>query len=185
MAAMQARARRASYADLETWPDDGRRYELYDGEVFVVPSPLPVHQIAAARLHLLLHAYFHKRGGIVLFAPLDIVLTEYDVVQPDLLVFAPARAHLLNPKKVTREPPDLAVEILSPATARNDRGRKMQLLGRHGVKEYWLIDPEVPRVEIYGLVNRGFEIAGFADRGEAAHSRLFTDLSVRPAELVI
>ena len=72
----------------------------------------------------------------MLFAPLDIVLTEYDVVQPDLLVFAPERAHVLDPLKVTREPPDLCIEILSPGTARNDRGRKMQLLARHGVKEY-------------------------------------------------
>jgi Uma2 family endonuclease len=184
MAAMQAHARRVSYADLEAWPDDGRRYELYDGEVFVVPSPLPVHQIAAARLHLLLHEYFHERGGIVLFAPLDIVLTEYDVVQPDLLVFGPQRARLVNPKKVTREPPDLAVEILSPATARNDRGRKMQLLARHGVKEYWLFDPEVPRLEIYGLVDHRFELVAAADSGDAAQSRLFPGLQVRPAELV-
>jgi Uma2 family endonuclease len=184
MTAMQAHARRVSYADLETWPEDGRRYELYDGEAFVVPSPLPVHQIAAARLHLLLHEYVHERGGIVLFAPLDIVLTEYDVVQPDLLVFAPGRAHLVNPKKVMREPPDLAVEILSPATARNDRGRKMQLLARHGVKEYWLFDPEVPRLEVHGLVNHGFEMAAAADSSEVAHSRLFPGLHIGPAELV-
>jgi Uma2 family endonuclease len=185
MAAMQAHPRRVSYADLETWPDDGRRYELYDGEVFAVPSPLPVHQIAAARLYLLLHEYVHERGGIVLFAPLDIVLTEYDVVQPDLLVFASARAHLLNPKKVTREAPDLAVEILAPATARNDRGRKMQLLARHGVKEYCLLDAEVPRLEVYGLVEHGFEMVATTAGGDVADSRLFPGLSVRPAELVI
>src|SRR5262245_10984178 len=185
MAAMQAHARRVSYADLEAWPDDGRRYELYDGEVFVVPSPLPVHQIAAARLHLLLHEYFHQTGGIVLFAPLDIVLTEYDVVQPDLLVFAPRRAHLLKAKKVTREPPDLAVEILSPATTRNDRGRKMQLFARHAVKEYWLFDPEIPRLEVYGLVDHGFELAAAAESDDVAQSRLFPGLHVRLAELVI
>lgn len=185
MATMQGYARRVSYADLDTWPDDGRRYELYDGEVFVVPSPLPVHQIAAARLHLLLHEYFHQGGGIVLFAPLDIVLTEYDVVQPDLLVFAPERAHLVKAKEVTREPPDLAVEILSPATARNDRGRKMQLLARHAVKEYWLLDPEIPRLEVYGLVDHGFEIAAAAYGGDVAQSRLFRGLQVAPAELVI
>jgi Uma2 family endonuclease len=171
-----------SYADLETWPDDGRRYELYDGEVFVVPSPLPVHQTASARSHLLLHEYFHQSGGIVLFAPLDIVLTEYDVVQPDLIVFAAQRAHLGKAKEVTREPPDLAVEILSPATARNDRGRKMQLLVRHPVKEYWLFDPEVPRL---GLVDHAFEKAAAADSIGIAQSRLFPGLRVRPADLVI
>src|SRR5437588_4914799 len=142
MTAMRAETRRVGYADLEKWPEDGRRYELFDGEVFVVPAPLPIHQIAAARLYTLLYVYFRERGGIVLFAPLDIVLTEYDVVQPDLLVFAPGRAHLVHPLTVTREPPDLVVEILSPATVRSDRGRKMSLYAHHGVKEYWLFDPE-------------------------------------------
>jgi Uma2 family endonuclease len=184
MTAMQAETRRVSYADLEKWPDDGRRYELYDGEVFVVPSPLPLHQLAAARLYLLLHAYLHERGGVVLFAPLDIVLTDYDVVQPDLLVFVPERAHLLNPKQVTRQAPDLAVEILSPGTARNDRGRKMQLLARHGVKGYWLFDPEAVRMEVYCLVNTAFVIAGSADTTGVVHSDLFPDLHVTPAELV-
>jgi Uma2 family endonuclease len=92
---------------------------------------------------------------------------------------------MVKMKEVTREPPDLAVEILSPATARNDRGRKMQLLARHAVKEYWLFDPEVPRLEVYGLVDRGFEIAAAADNGDVAYSRLFRGLPIRPAELVV
>jgi Uma2 family endonuclease len=100
-------------------------------------------------------------------------------------VFSPARAHLVNPKRVTREAPDLAVEILSPATARNDRGRKMQLLARHGVKEYWLFDPDASSLEIYGLVDHGFEMVTAAGGGDVAYSRVFPDLRVRPAELVI
>lgn len=111
---------RVSYAELEQWPDDGRRYELYDGEVCVVPSPLPLHQIVAARLHLALENYTREHGGIVLFAPLDIVLTDYDVVQPDLLMFTAEHADRVDPRKVTRYPPDLAIEILSPSTSAND-----------------------------------------------------------------
>src|SRR5260221_14666447 len=106
-----------SFADLERWPDDGRRYELYDGEVHVVPSPLLLHQLVSARLYLALEQYTRAQGGVVLYAPLDIVLTEYDVVQPDLLLFTKGRQHLLHPEKVTRVPPDLAIEILSPSTA--------------------------------------------------------------------
>src|SRR5881397_3232607 len=151
MAGVKAVHPRVSYADLERWPEDGRRYELYDGEVYVVPSPLPLHQIVSARLHLALTEYANQHGGIVLYAPLDIVLTEYDVVQPDLLVFTRERQHLVDPRKVTRQAPDLAVEILSPGTAANDRGRKLRLLERHGVREYWLVDPEAARVEVYRL----------------------------------
>src|SRR5471030_3062666 len=114
MAPMKAAHPRVRFADLERWPDDGRRYELYDGEVHVVPSPLLLHQIVAGRLHVILSDYVDEHGGIVLFAPLDIVLTEHDVVQPDLLLFAKERQHLLHPERVTRVPPDLAIEILSP-----------------------------------------------------------------------
>ena len=90
---------RVSYADLERWPEDARRYELYDGEVFEIPSPIPLHQIVSARLCLALEGYVRAHGGIVLYAPLDIVLTEYDVVQPDLLVFTRDRQHLVDPRQ--------------------------------------------------------------------------------------
>src|SRR6185295_12095144 len=99
MAAMKAAHPRVSFADLERWPEDGRRYELYDGEVYVVPSPLPRHQIISARLHEAFLDYQRTHGGIVLYAPLDIVLTEYDVVQPDLLYFTPERRHLVDPNR--------------------------------------------------------------------------------------
>ena len=185
MAAVKAAHPRISYADMERWPEDGRRYELYDGEVYVVPSPLPLHQIAAARLHLALEEYVRAHGGIVLFAPLDIVLTEYDVVQPDLLLFTREREHLIHPKKVTRVPPDLVVEILSPSTAGNDRGPKMQLLARHGVREYWLVDPEELTVEIYWPSDGRFMLASTATSAESVQSPLLRGLSLRPADLVL
>ena len=151
---MKAAYPRVRFADLEKWPADGRRYELYDGEVYEVPSPLPLHQIVSAKLYLALADYVREHGGIVLYAPLDIVLTEYDVVQPDLLFFTRERESLVDPRQVTRVRPDLAIEILSPSTASNDRGRKMQLLARFGVPEYWIVDPVKSTLEIYVL--RGF-----------------------------
>ena len=185
MAGMKAAHPRISYADLERWPEDGCRYELYDGEVSVVPSPLPLHQIASARLHLALEQYVRTHGGIVLFAPLDIVLTEYDVVQPDLLLFTRQRRHLIQAREVTRHAPDLAIEILSPSTVGNDRGRKMQLLARHGVREYWLVDPERAAIEVYWLNQREFVRASVANGDEAVQSPLLPDLSIRPNELLV
>jgi Uma2 family endonuclease len=184
MTAMKAADQRVSYADLERWPDDGRRYELYDGEVFVVPSPLPLHQMVAARLNDYLRDFCRQYGGIVLFAPLDIVLTEYDVVQPDLLLFTRERAHLVDPRKVTRHQPDLAVEILSPRTASNDRGRKKQLLAEHGVREYWLVDPEGPSVEIYTLKDAQLELAHARSGAETVRSPLLPELTFRPLDLL-
>jgi Uma2 family endonuclease len=173
-----------SFADLERWPEDGRRYELYDGEVYEVPSPLLLHQIAAGRLFAILNDHVRGHGGIVLFAPLDIVLTEYDVVQPDLLHFTKERQHLLHPERVTRVPPDLAIEILSSSTAGNDRGRKMQLLARHGVREYWLVDPKAVRVEVYRLSGNQFALASTAAGDEPVQSPLLPGLSLAPVELV-
>jgi Uma2 family endonuclease len=184
MAGMKALRSRVSYADLESWPDDGRRYELYDGEVYVVPSPIPLHQMVSARLYLALEEYTRAHGGIVLYAPLDIVLTEYDVVQPDLLLFTRERQHLVDPRAVTRHAPDLAIEILSPSTAGNDRGRKLQLLARHGVREYWLVDPEAVALEVYQLAASRYVLASRADKGAAIESPLLPALAVTPHSLV-
>jgi Uma2 family endonuclease len=184
MTGVKAAHPRVSYADLERWPEDGRRYELYDGEVYVVPSPLPLHQIVSARLHLALTEYANQHGSIVLYAPLDIVLTEYDVVQPDLLFFSRERQTLIDPRKVTRHAPDLTIEILSPSTAGNDRGRKMQLLARHGVREYWLVDPDAVRIEVYWLSRNQFVLASTATADERVQSPLLQDVSLRPNDLV-
>jgi Uma2 family endonuclease len=184
MAGVKAASPRVSFADLEQWPEDGRRYELYDGEVYVVPSPLPLHQIVSARLYLTLNEYAHEHGGVVLYAPLDIVLTEYDVVQPDLLLFTQERQHLVQLRKVTRVPPDLAIEILSPSTARNDRGRKLQLLARHGVREYWLVDPEAVAIEVYSSSGNQLALAGTATGTDRVPSPLLAGLALSPADLV-
>jgi len=184
MTGVKAAYPRVSVADLERWPEDGRRYELYDGEVYVVPSPILLHQIVAGRLYLALSDYVEEHGGIVLFAPLDIVLTDYDVVQPDLLLFTEERRHLLDLRNVTRVPPDLAIEILSLSTARNDRGRKMGLLAQHGVREYWLVDPEAVTIEVYRWSASQFVPAGTATGAERVGSPLLPGLTLSPADVV-
>lgn len=184
MAAVKAASPRVSFADLERWPEDGRRYELYDGEVYVVPSPLPLHQVVSANLHLALTEYVREHGGVVLYAPLDIVLTDYDVVQPDLLLFTRQRQDLIDLRKVTRYAPDLAIEILSPSTASNDRGRKMKLLARHGVQEYWLVDPDAISIDVYGLRGDQFLMASTATGTEVVHSPLLPALELRPTDVV-
>jgi Uma2 family endonuclease len=184
MTGVKAAEQRVSYADPERWPDDGRRYELYDGEVYVVPSPINLHQMVSARLHLALDEYTRTHGGIVLYAPLDIVLTDFDVVQPDLLLFTRERAHLVKPRQINRDAPDLAIEILSPSTARNDRGRKMQLLAKHQVREYWLVDPDAPSIEVYGLTEGRFALASTAVADGRVESALLPGLALRPRALV-
>ncbi len=151
MAFMQGVQPRVGFTDLLNMPEDGRRYEIYEGELVVVPSPLPRHQLAVLAIVRILDAYVTRRGGIVLTAPLDIELDEYDVVQPDVLFFRAERRHLLQPHIVTRHAPDIAVEVLSPSTASTDRGRKTRTFARYGVPEYWIVDPVLQQIEIHAL----------------------------------
>ena len=84
-------------------------------------------------------------------APLDIVFDEYDVVQPDVVFFRVERRHLVQLDAVTRDAPDIAVEVLSPSTAVTDRGRKMQMFARYGVLEYWIVDPNNRTADLHVL----------------------------------
>lgn len=166
MALMQTVRPRVSYSDLASMPEDGRRYEIYDGEVFVVPAPIPFHQVVVLNLEDRLREWTRQHGGIVLVSPIDIVISEYDVVQPDLVFFAPARAHLVKLDAPIRAIPDLVIEVLSPSTASTDRGKKLQLFARSGLPEYWLVDPALRSVEINVLRSGVFGLAGRHATGE-------------------
>jgi Uma2 family endonuclease len=173
MAPMRAVDSRVSFAELQQWPDDGRRYELYDGEVIVVPSPFPRHQRVAMHVGYVISDYERVNGGFVFAVPIDIVLSEYDVLQPDVVYFREARRHVIDMMEATRAAPDLAVEVLSRSTERRDRGRKLQMLARYGVPEYWIVDPVRNTLEIY--TNRGGSLdltAVFGERDEVESSTL-------------
>ena len=172
---------RFGYSDLLVMPDDGRRYEIHGGALVVVPSPLPCHQIAVTELVTLLCDYGRRSGGIALAAPLDLVLDEYDVVQPDVVFFRAERRHLVQPYAVTRAAPDIAVEVLSPSTAAIDRGRKMEMFARYGVPEYWIVDPVGRQVEVHVLEDGAYRQAQVATGGDVVRSVLLPDLSFTAA----
>jgi len=162
-----------SYADLQRMPDDGRQYELYDGEVRVVPSPTNRHQVVLKNLVALLMEYEKQNGGRLLFAPSDVVFTQYNVIQPDLLYFSEARRHLVQLDKPTDVPPDLTVEVVSPGTSAHDRGRKQATCARFGVREYWIVDPLAETMEVFVLEDNAYRLAqgsGLEDRPTAVAS---------------
>jgi Uma2 family endonuclease len=160
-----------SYADLQRMPDDGRQYELYDGEVRVVPSPTNRHQMVLRNLVALFLEYAKEHGGRLLFAPSDVVFTPFNVIQPDLLYFSEARRHLVQLDTPTDMAPDLTIEVISPGTSAHDRGRKQAVCARFGVSEYWIIDPLEATIEIFVLDGRGYRLAqncGLADGAPSA-----------------
>lgn len=128
--------------------DDGQRYEVVDGVLHVTPAPVPRHQIVAAALFRVLDGWVHpRRLGLVLFAPSDVVLSDIDVVQPDVFFVARARLEIVGPKAIEAAP-DLVVEVLSPSTRKLDRGAKLAAYARFGVAEHWLVDPQASWLEV-------------------------------------
>ena len=180
---MKAVDPRVTFAELQEWPDDGRRYELYDGEVIVVPSPFPRHQRVAYHIGNVLGEYERRVGGLVFSVPIDIVFSEHNVVQPDVVFFRKERRHVIDMMDATRAAPDLAVEVLSRSTEARDRGRKMQLLARFGVPEYWIVDPVKNTFEIYLLRGSAYERVAALDEHEDVVSPTLADLAFPAARV--
>lgn len=142
------------------------------------PSPSIRHQQIAWRLEKVIGAFIESRGlGQLLHAPCDVVLSETDVVQPDILFVSKARQSIIGEKAVLGAP-DLIVEVLSPATADRDRTAKAKLYARAGVAELWLVDPETKTIEVLVNSPAGFTRHGFAKAGETATSATLDGLSV-------
>ncbi len=147
-----------TYEDFLLFPDDGKRHELIDGEHYVTPSPIIRHQEISGRLHLLIGAWLEANPiGRLFYAPLDIVFSNFDVVEPDLLYMSNERAHeILTTKNVTGAP-EIVVEIGSPGTRKRDETIKKRLYERSGVTEYWVIDPELDVIRVYRRSGDAFE----------------------------
>ena len=167
-----------TYADYAAIPADGRRYELYEGEISVTPAPTTWHQRVIRNLFEILHHYVVALGlGEVLFAPVDCILSDTTVVQPDIIFVEAARLRIVSLRGI-EGPPTLVVEVLSPSTAPIDRGVKLQLYARHGVPYYWIVEPEGQRIEAYALAEGAFRLAARLDTGESGALPPFADLVV-------
>ena len=137
-----------TYDDFLSFPDDGRRHELIDGEHFVTPSPFERHQRVSIELTLAIGNYLKSTGiGSLYVAPFDVVLSNHDIVEPDLLVILNDQQDILTEKHV-RGAPAIVVEVLAPGTRRRDETLKRQPYARTGVREYWMVDPDARTVTV-------------------------------------
>jgi Uma2 family endonuclease len=172
-----------TYDDYAALPSDGRRYEVHDGELAVTPAPSPQHQIISRNLFRLLDSHVRAtRAGEVLYAPIDVILSDTTVVQPDLVYLDGSRLGAISSRGI-EGPPTLVVEILSPASAVLDRRTKHQLYARHGIRFYWLVDPEARAIEAFALGPEGYAPAGHASGAEPTSLPPLADLVLLPASL--
>jgi Uma2 family endonuclease len=165
-----------TWDDYQTWPDD-RRWEIIRGEAHTMsPSPTARHQIIQTKLARRLDEFFDGAPCRVIVSPMDVKLSEMDVVQPDVLV-------VCKPKQIKRTHieggPALVVEILSESSALLDRTTKMQVYARYGIPEVWLVTPYPSMVEVYRLDGEGYRLAGTYTRAETLKSPGFPKLKLQ------
>ena len=173
---------RLTYNDYCATLDD-KRYELLNGNLMMVPAPNRKHQEVLSSLHLELGNYAKEHGlGKVYVAPFDVVLSDTDVVQPDLLFISRAREHTLTDENV-RGAPDLVIEILSPSTAERDLGYKHELYGRHGVLEYWIVDPMGETIAVHRQRDGRLDLAKTFGRRDTLRTALLDGLQLKLDEI--
>lgn len=156
---MVTTTRKLTYEDYAKTSDD-ERYELLDGELVFMPSPKEIHQRILVRLGALLYTFVTENFlGSVYVAPFDVVLSDTNTLQPDILFISNERSHIITEANV-QGGPDLAIEIISPSDPNRDRVHKREIYERHGVAEYWLVDPDDRNVTVLTLRDGAYLTAG-------------------------
>jgi Uma2 family endonuclease len=170
-----------TYEDFARLPDDGKRYELHEGELSVTPSPSPRHQLIIGNLHLLLAPHVRASGrGQIFLSPFDCIMTNITVVEPDLVYIDDTRLPLLS-ERALEGSPTLAIEVLSPSSISIDRRRKLALYAAHDVTWYWIVDPEARTIEAYRLEGGAYRLDATLQGTEPRALPPFPDLPLDPA----
>jgi Uma2 family endonuclease len=154
---LQTSQRPLTIRDFESFPDDGNRYEILGGLLSVSPAPTLQHQRIAGRIYAALERHFDVTGGGEAFpAPIDVELSMYDIVEPDVVVVLDANASVKQTKRIVGAP-DVVVEVISPSSELRDRARKAALYAMNGVREYWLVDPGTKTFDVLALRDSDYE----------------------------
>ncbi|MEK9135534.1 MAG: Uma2 family endonuclease [Bacteroidota bacterium] len=154
---MQEQSILTTYDDYRLLPNDGNRYEIMDGELYMTPAPSTEHQEVSLHLERTLLDYLEKsHWGKLYHAPVDVVLSMTDVVQPDIVLISKERSAIITRKNIVAAP-DIVIEIISETTEKMDRITKKAVFERFGVAEYWIVDPEKKVIEVFKLMKEKYE----------------------------
>ncbi len=165
-------------------PESNLPMELWDGEIIMSPTPTPSHQRIVLKLTRLLSEHVQAgKLGEVFVSPLDVILTARRVVQPDVFFIAKSRLNLVTDR--VRCAPDLAAEVISAGSWKRDRVEKKGLYEQHGVREYWIVDPEAQTIEVFALERGAYKLFSKADLGETASSKLLSGFEITGSQLML
>ena len=172
-----------TYEDYAALPNDGKRYELHEGELSVTPSPGRPHQLILGNLHLILAPHVRSIGrGELFLSPFDTILTKTSVVVPDLVYVDDSRLERVSDRALEGSP-TLAVEIISPYSRTIDRRRKMALYAAHDVTWYWIVDPDARTIEAFRLDGGAYLLEAKLEGAEPRALPPFSDLLLDPAAI--
>ncbi len=175
--AMKQAKVRFTYNDYLLLPED-KRYEIIDGELYMVAAPNTKHQRVSRRLGAALLQHIEQKGlGEIFIAPYDVVLSDENVVQPDILLVRKERAGVITEANL-QGAPDLAVEILSPGTRNKDFELKRKAYARFGVQEYWIVDPDADTIEVLVWRETGYVSAGVFAKTDRLSSPLLPEFDL-------
>lgn len=165
-------------------PDNGMRYEVIGGELFMSPAPRPKHQDAILNLSYLFTGWVKKnKSGKIYIAPIDVRLPDLaDPVQPDILFIRKDNLSIIKDQFIEGIP-DLTVEIFSPGSKGYDSRKKFELYAQAGVKEYWMVDPDACTVDIYVLRGEAYALLGHFTADDEAYSEVLDGFSVPVREI--
>lgn len=165
-----------TYSDYEKLPANGKQYQVLDGELFMTPAPLTKHQKVLLKIYDCIKDYIRKNdSGELYISPCDVVLSDENIVQPDLLFIAKGKVHIIKEKNI-QGAPDFVVEILSEGTEKLDRIYKKSLYEKFGVKEYWLVDIQDDTVEVLCLKEGRYVSSGVFSKRYNVISEMFPSL---------
>ncbi len=163
--------------------EEGYIYELINGVIMRRTSPNLDHQDVSMALSAILRTFVKTHNlGKVYAAPTDVYLTEFDLVVPDLVFVLKANSSILYEKRCIVGVPDLIIEILSKGTQKTDKNDKMKLYKKHGVKEYWMINPRSQSVEIYEWQNGDYELVFSAEETGEITSTVLENFTIDIAQ---
>ena len=164
-------------------PETNQHIELWDGELFIGDAPSLNHQTSLLQLGKRMDNFVREHKlGFVFVAPVDVVLSQTRVVQPDVVFVSNEKKKILG--KAIRGVPDLVVEIISTGSWRRDTIDKRALYQQHGIQEYWIVDPEAASVEVLTLKEGEFQLHGRFGKAQTARSALLKGFKIRVADIL-
>jgi len=174
-----------TYEDYRELPNDGKTYQIIGGRLFMVPAPSTRHQEISGNLGFIVRRFVKKQNsGKVYNAPIDVVFSSVNVVQPDIVFISKNRLRIIKEKGIFGAP-DWIIEIVSPSSDKIDIKLKRDLYERFGVREYWIVYPDDEKVEVYLLKEGRYKLKGTFSKDETLEVKVIENLKVNLKEIFL